>query len=119
VASANPALEVDISVDLHHALPNTSYQLERAPEPNSYPLGSDGVCQRADGDAPELGPAFLAFPGATMVSDDDGNASLSFHFATAPTAPFQDGTRFDVEFRVIDGSCASEYRTGCFTVTVL
>jgi hypothetical protein len=119
VASANPALEVDISVDLHHALANTTYVLQRAPEPNTYPLGHDGICQRADGQAPQLGPAFVPFPGVTMVSDDDGNASVSFHFATPPTAPFQDGTQFDVEFRVLDGSGTSEYRSECFTVTVL
>ena len=119
VASANPALEVDIAVDLHHALPNTTYVLQRAPEPNNYALGHDGICQRADGLAPELGPAFVTFPGATLVSDNDGDASLSFHFATPPAAPFQDGTQFDVQFRVIDNTGTSEYRTECFTVTVL
>ena len=118
-ASPNPALDVAIAVDLHHTLPNTSYVLQRAPEPNTYALGHDGICQRADGLAPELGPAFVTFPGATVVSDDDGNGSLEFHFATPPTAPFLDGTQFDVQFRLIDDTGSSEYRTECFTVTVL
>ena len=109
----------------------TTLYIQRAPEVGR-PLGSDGICQRANGLWPweqpnsagfPPAPAFVTFPRPlagdfkTLTTDSDGAGSAHFAFDLPTLA---DGTVFDVEFRLVDSVTAptTDLRTGCFTVTV-
>jgi hypothetical protein len=121
----------EITVDVHATTPNTTFYIQRAPEVGR-PLGSDGICQRADGLWPweqpnSVGyppaPAFVTFPRPlagdlkTLTTDADGAGAAHFAFDLPTLA---DGTRFDVEFRLVDSMTTPtiDLRTRCFTVTV-
>jgi Cu/Zn superoxide dismutase len=122
---------MEISVNVHGTTPNTTFYIQRAPEVGR-PLGSDGICQRANGLWPweqpnsagyPAAPAFVTFPRPlagdlkTLTTDADGAGSAHFAFDLPTLA---DGTVFDVEFRLVDSLMAptTDLRTGCFTVTV-
>ena len=128
VANAGGYFDATIRVRLLGARAGTTYIVQRAPE-IGRPMSSDGACQRALGlspwsstDAPA--PSFLTFlmPGTstpiTLTTSAAGDASLDFPFQ-APMIPA--GTRFDVQFRLLDQATMSSslYLSGCFTVTVL
>jgi hypothetical protein len=121
----------EIAVNVHATTPYATFYIQRAPEVGR-PLGSDGICQRADGLWPweqpnSVGfppaPAFVTFPRPlagdlkTLTTDADGAGAAHFAFDLPTLA---DGTEFDVEFRLIDSLTAptTDLRTGCFTVTV-
>lgn len=127
---ANPGhfFDATIRIRLVGARASTTYIVQRAPE-IGRPMSSDGACQRALGlspwssaDAPA--PSFLTFmtPGTTapvtVVTSATGDASLDFAFQ-APMIPA--GTRFDVQFRLLDEATltSSLYLSSCFTVSVL
>lgn len=124
---AAATMDVDISINLDMARPNTTYFVQRAPEVGRA-LESDGVCQRALGLSPwsatdPAAPAFITFPmpnagpSVTMTTSALGRASLTFEYFS-PT--LSAGTLFDVMFRLVDNESAptTELRSGCFTVTV-
>jgi hypothetical protein len=127
VANATGTFEAAIKVRVEGARPNTTYLVQRAPEIGRA-NGSDGICQRALGQAPwspsdPPAPAFVTFPSPTtpgalvgLTTQANGNGSLDFQFA-APTIAA--GTVFDVMFRLVDDATAPtvELRSGCFTVT--
>ena len=121
----------NITVNVHDTTPNTTFYISRAPEVGR-PLGSDGICQRANGAWPweqpnSIGyppaPAFVQFPRPlagdlkTLTTDADGSGSAQFAFALTALA---DGTVFDVEFRLADSLTAptTDLRTDCVTATV-
>jgi len=122
---------MEITVNVHGTAPSTTLYIQRAPEVGR-PLGSDGICQRANGLWPweqpnsagfPPAPAFVTFPRPlagdfkTLTTDSDGAGSAHFAFDLPTLA---DGTVFDVEFRLVDSVTAptTDLRTGCFTVTV-
>ncbi len=118
----------DIVVHVVNGRPSTTYTVQRAPEIGRA-LGADGSCQRALGLAPwsssdPAAAAFLTFvPTAgstpvTLTTSASGEGTVTFDFR-APTIPV--GTRFDVEFRLLDDLSAptSVLVSPCFTVTVL
>lgn len=123
---------IHIVVSVRHALPSTSYLVQRAPEtfaPPGAPTGfdlattTDGSCQRAFGLAPwsTLSPApasFLTFPNQgtgtpVITTDTDGDGSADFVFALAFPLP-----TFDVTFRVLENSPAptSVLQSRCTTL---
>jgi hypothetical protein len=121
----------EITVNVHGTTPNAPLYIQRAPEVGR-PLGSDGICQRANGLWPWEQPNSAGFPPAptwvtfprplagdlkTLTTDSDGAGSAHFAFDLPTLA---DGTVFDVEFRLVDSMTAPtiDLRTGCFTVTV-
>jgi hypothetical protein len=118
-------MDVDISILLTNARPNTTFTVQRAPEIGRA-NAADGICQRALGLPPwspsdPAAPAFLTFPlgsgSATVTTAANGTGSLDFEFKS-PTIPA--GTVFDVMFRLVDNEAAPtiELRSGCFTVIV-
>lgn len=131
LTSGEVGFSAEISVNVHGAAPNTTFYVTRAPEVGR-PLGSDGICQRADGLWPweqpnsvgfPAAPAFVMFPRPlpgdlkTLVTNAAGAGSVHFAFDLPTLA---DGTQFDVEFRLIDSLTAvtTDLRTPCSTVTV-
>lgn len=123
-AAADGSFSAQINVDVHDAPPNTTFFVQRAPE-IGRPNSTDGVCQRAAGEAPWGPPApnFVTFPLpaagplVTLHTSAGGAGSVHIDFG-APT--ILDGTQFDVMFRLVDDltSPTNDLRTGCFTVTV-
>ena len=118
-------MDVDISIRVTNARPNTTFIVQRAPEIGRA-NAADGICQRALGLSPwspsdPAAPAFLTFPlgsgSATFTTAATGIGSLDFEFKS-PTIPA--GTVFDVMFRLVDNEAAPtiELRSGCFTVIV-
>jgi hypothetical protein len=118
-------MDVDISILVTNARPNTTFIVQRAPEIGRA-NAADGICQRALGLSPwspsdPAAPAFLTFPlgsgSATVTTAANGTGSLNFEFKS-PTIPA--GTVFDVMFRLVDNEAAPtiELRSGCFTVVV-
>jgi len=123
---------VHIVVSIWHALPNTGYLVQRAPEvfaPPGAPSGfdvattADGSCQRAFGLSPwsTLSPApasWLTFPDQgtgtpVITTDGDGEGSADFTFALAFPLP-----AFDVAFRVLENTPAptSVFQSQCTTL---
>lgn len=128
--SSAVGLSSEITVNVHGAAPGTSFYIQRSAE-IGRPLGTDGICQKANGLWPweqpnSVGyppvPAFTTFPrplaGAftTLTTDADGTGVAHF-FINLPT--IADGTTFDVEFRLVDDLTApsQDLRSGCFSVT--
>lgn len=128
--AAHVGLSSEITVNVHDALPNTTFYVQRAGEVGR-PLGNDGVCQRASGLWPWEQPNSTGFPAApafvnlprpltgplmTLTTDVDGAGSAHISFLYPAIA---DGTVFDVEFRLLDNLTAptTDLRTGCFSVT--
>jgi len=123
-------LTVQVTVNVHQTAPNATFYIQRAPE-IGRPLGTDGICQRANGLWPweqPNSPGFAAAPEfvsvplplagdlKTVTTDADGSGST--HFAlNFPAIP--DGIVFDVQFRLIDSLTAptTNLQTGCFAVT--
>ena len=123
-AAVDGSFSAQINVNVHGAAADTTFYVQRAPE-IGRPLGSDGVCQRAEGNAPwgPPTPSFVTFPLpaagplVTLRTSPAGAGAVHIDFA-APT--ILDGTRFDVMFRLVDSlsTPTNELRTGCFTVDV-
>jgi hypothetical protein len=91
-------------VNLHDAAANTTFSVLRRVD-----LNPDGVC---------TGTTWLRLPGSpppALTTSNGGAGAL--HFEIARGAPFTDGTRFDVQWRLV-GSDGSTLESQCFTVTV-
>jgi hypothetical protein len=123
-AAVDGSFSAQINVNVHHAPPNTTFYVQRAPEIGRA-NSADGICQRAAGLPPWGAPApnFVTFPLpaagplVTLQTSEGGSGSVHIDFV-APA--ILDGTQFDVMFRLVDSltSPTNELRTGCFTVTV-
>jgi len=123
-AAVDGSFSAQINVNVHHAPPNTTFYVQRAPEIGRA-NSADGICQRAAGLPPWGAPApnFVTFPLptagplVTLQTSEGGAGAVHIDFV-APT--ISDGTQFDVMFRLVDSltSPTNELRTGCFTVTV-
>ena len=123
-AAVDGSFSAQIEVNVHGAPPNTSFYVQRAPEVGR-PDNTDGICQRAAGQAPWGPPApnFVTFPvpaaGPLVVlrTSEGGAGAVHIDF---PAPTIADGTAFDVMFRLVDDltSPSNELRTGCFTVSV-
>ena len=123
-AAVDGSFSAQINVNVHHAPPNTTFYVQRAPEIGRA-NSADGICQRAAGLPPWGAPApnFVTFPlpaaGPLVTLQTSAGRSGAVHIDfVAPT--ISDGTQFDVMFRLVDSltSPTNELRTGCFTVTV-
>jgi hypothetical protein len=107
----------EVNVNIHGAAPNTTFYVQRAPEfGTNFP--QDGICQRAAAGSFVTLPRPLLGDFTTLTTNGAGAgaAHLSIKLPFIP-----DGTRFDVEFRIVDSlgaTPATDLRTGCFTVTV-
>jgi hypothetical protein len=96
--------DVQGTVNVHGATPNTIFTVLRRVD-----LNPDGVC---------TGPTWLTLPPPneqTLTTSNGGAGAL--HFEIARGAPFVDGVRFDVQWRLV-GSDGSILESDCFTVTV-
>jgi hypothetical protein len=96
--------DVQGTVNVHDAAPNTIFAVLRRVD-----LNPDGVC---------TGSTWLNLPGSpTPVLTASAGGAGALHFEIARGAPFVDGVRFDVQWRLA-GSDGSALESDCFTVTV-
>jgi hypothetical protein len=119
----------DISVRLQGLKANTTYLLQRAQEGvGGRALGSDGICQRAQGLEPwsPSDPAALAFqtmplpatgPLISVTTASTGDGAVDFEFRALMLFV---GTTNDVMFRLVDNdvSPTTELRSPCMMITV-
>ena len=102
---AGPAtFDVQGTVNVHQAAPDTTFTVLRRVD-----LNPDGVCTSA---------TWLTLPPPneqTLTTSKGGAGAL--HFQISRGAPFLDGLRFDVQWR-LEGSDGSVLQSDCFTVTV-
>jgi hypothetical protein len=96
--------DVPGTVNVHHTAPNTTFTVLRRVD-----LNADGAC---------TGAAWLMLPppNAQSLTTSDGGAG-ALHFEIWRGAPFLDGVRFDVQWR-LEGNDGSVLQSHCFTVTV-
>lgn len=96
--------DVQGTVNVHQAAPNTTFTVLRRVD-----LNPDGVC---------TGAVWLTLPppNAPGFTTSNGGAG-ALHFQISRGAPFTDGVRFDVQWRLV-GSDGSVLESDCFTVTV-
>ncbi len=96
--------DVEGTVTVHDTAPGTTFTVLRRVD-----LHPDGVC---------TGASWLKLPAPNaqdFVTSAGGAGAL--HFEIARGAPFLDGVRFDVPWR-LEGSDGSLLQSDCFTVTV-
>jgi hypothetical protein len=96
--------DVQGTVTIHDAVSNTTFTVLRRVD-----LNPDGVC---------TGTTWLMLPPPnqqTLTTSNGGAGALHFHFSRG--APFIDGVRFDVQWR-LEGNDGSILQSDCFTVTV-
>jgi hypothetical protein len=96
--------DVQGTVNVHHAAPNTTFTVLRRVD-----LNPDGVCTGAIW-------LMLPPPNQPMLTTANGGAG-ALHFEISRGAPFVDGVRFDVQWR-LDGNDGSVLQSKCSTVTV-
>jgi hypothetical protein len=96
--------DVQGTVNVHDAAPNTTFTVLRRVD-----LNPDGVC---------TGAMWLTLPppNEQALTTSNGGAG-ALHFQISRGAPFVDGVRFDVQWRLV-GSEGSILESDCFTVTV-
>jgi hypothetical protein len=118
----------DFSVRLLGLRANTTYLLQRAQEGvGGRPLGTDGVCQRAQGLSPwsASDPAALAFqtmplpatgPLISITTAANGDGAIDFDFRALMILA---GTTNDVMFRLVDSDASptTEWRSDCMMIT--
>jgi len=88
-------------VNLHHALPNTTFTIARAVD-----LNPNGVCTST---------TWNSVPETLTTSEGGAGAA---HFEIVRGAPFTDGVRFAVRWRVMSLDGSQVLLSDCFTVTV-
>ena len=101
---APDTFNVQGTANVHDAVPGTTFAVLRRVD-----LNPDGVC---------TGATWLTLPppnAQTLTTSADGAGDL--HFEISRGAPFLDGVRFDVQWRLV-GSDGSVLQSDCFTVTV-
>ncbi len=88
-------------VNLHDALPDTTFTIARAVD-----LNPNGVCTST---------TWNSVPETLTTSEGGAGAA---HFEIVRGAPFTDGVRFDVRWRVMSLDGSQVLLSDCFTVTV-
>ncbi len=88
-------------VNLHDALPDTTFTIARAVD-----LNPNGVCTST---------TWNSVPETLTTSEGGAGAA---HFEIVRGAPFTDGVRFDVRWRVMSHDGSQVLLSDCFTVTV-
>ena len=98
------ALTFDVqgTVNIHDAAPNTDFTALRRVD-----LNPDGIC---------TGAMWLTLPGNPVLTTSAGGAG-ALHFEIQRGAPFVDGVRFDVLWRLV-GTDGTVLESECLTVTV-
>ena len=96
------SFDVQGTVNIHSTTPSTDFTVLRRVDVNP-----DGVC---------TGAVWLTLPGNPVLTTSPGGAG-ALHFEIQRGAPFVDGTRFDVIWRVV-GADGTILESDCFTVTV-
>jgi hypothetical protein len=92
------------TVNVHRASPNATFTVLRRVD-----LNPDGVC---------TGATWLTLPPPNDPAFTTSNGGAgALHFEISRGAPFTDGIRFDVQWRLV-GSDGSILESDCFTVTV-
>jgi hypothetical protein len=118
----------DISIRLSDLRANTTYLLQRAQEGvGGRSLGTDGICQRAQGLPPwsASDPAALAFqtmplpaagPLISVTTAANGDGAIDFDFRSLMILA---GTTNDVMFRLVDNDASptTELRSDCMMIT--
>jgi hypothetical protein len=96
--------DVQITVSIHGATPNTVFTASR-----NVDFNANGVC---------TGPSFAPFSPALTTSAGGAGAAHYEVLRGPPAAPlFVEGAQFDVSFRVV-GTDGTVLTSECFTVTV-
>jgi hypothetical protein len=96
--------DVQITVNIHGAAPNTEFTASR-----NVDFVADGIC---------TGPTFAPFSPAFTTSPGGAGSDHYEVLRGPPTAPlFVEGAQFDVSFRVV-GTDGTVLTSDCFTVTV-
>lgn len=93
-------LDVQGTVNIRGAAPNTDFTVSRAPDTTA-----DGICTGS----------FATLPEIPVLTTSAGGAG-AIHFEVQRGAP-PEGTRFDVIFRAV-GTDGTVLQSDCFTVTV-
>ena len=96
--------DVQCTVNVHHAASNTTFTVLRRVD-----LSPDGVCTSATW-------LMLPSPNEQTLTTSNGGAG-ALHFEISRMAPFVNGVRFDVQWR-LGGNDGSILQSGCSTVTV-
>ena len=98
------ALSFDVqgTVNIQQASPNTEFTVLRRVD-----LNPNGTC---------TGASWLTLPGDPVLTTSAGGAG-ALHFEIQRGAPFSDGVRFDVIWRVV-GTDGTILESDCLTVTV-
>jgi hypothetical protein len=118
----------DIRVRLVGLRANTTYLVQRAQEGvGGRPLGTDGICQRAQGlypwsssDAPALAfqtmPVPATGPLVTVTTASNGNGAVDFEFRALMILA---GSTNDVMYRLVDNEVTptTEWRSPCMAIT--
>ena len=94
--------DVQGTVNIRGAAPNTEFTVLRRVD-----LNPDGNC---------TGATWLTLPGSPVLTTSIGGAG-ALHFEIQRGAPFADGVRFDVIWRVV-GTDGTILESDCLTVTV-
>ena len=95
--------DVQGTVNVHGLAPKTDYKVLRWVDRNP-----DGICTSTTA---------LLLPGNPTLTTSAGGAG-ALHFEISRGAPFVDGVRFDVLWRVVDLAGNAVLQSDCFTVTV-
>jgi hypothetical protein len=102
--AAPDTFDVQGTVNVHHAASNTTFTVLRRVD-----LNPDGVCTSATW-------LMLPSPNEQTLTTSNGGAG-ALHFEISRVAPFVDGVRFDVQWR-LEGNDGSILQSRCSTVTV-
>jgi opacity protein-like surface antigen len=93
---------VQITVNIHGATPNTVFTASR-----NVDFNADGIC---------TGPTFTPFSPA-LTTSAGGAGTAHYDVQRGPPTLFVEGAEFDVSFRVV-GTDGTVLTSECFTVTV-
>jgi hypothetical protein len=100
-------LFIENEINIHDALPNTTYAVQRAVDFNAADV-ADGVCAIAPG------PPFGWLTEGTLTTSPGGAGATH---VSGPRPP-KSGTRFDIIFRVINHDGSQLLMSRCMTITV-
>jgi hypothetical protein len=101
---APATFDVQGTVNVHQAAPDTTFTVLRRVDLNP------------DGDCRSMTWLTLPPPNEQTLTTSNGGAG-ALHFQISRGAPFVDGVRFDVQWR-LEGTDGSVLQSDCFTVTV-
>lgn len=106
-AEDHGSLFVEFEVNIHGALPNTTYAVQRAVDFNATDV-ANGVCAIAPG------PPFGWLTEGTLTTSPGGAGATH---GSGPRPP-KSGTRFNIIFRVVNQDGSQLLMSRCMTITV-